>query len=234
MTNPDRDQALRRFLEASFLERRREVSKAGRRGKRPFITISRQAGAGGQSLAQVIVDEFAKQSSEPALHGWNSYDRLICETIVSDPELNVSLRGLLSEQYLSRAEDYVSVLLGKSFQDDVQKKVAVAIRELALVGHTILVGRGGSCITRDITPGIHIRLVAPREVRVMRMMDALSKSKEETARWVDEHDRGRARLVRSRFGKDIDDPLLYDAVWNTDAISLELITRCLAEMVRAK
>ena len=67
----------------------------------------------------------------------------------------------MTEEYRTRAEDFVSVLLGKSFQDEVQKKISVAIRELALVGKAILIGRGGACITGDLHPGVHVRLVAP-------------------------------------------------------------------------
>ena len=66
------------------------------------------------------------------------------------------------------------------------------------------------------------------------MMEIFSISEREASGWVDDQDRSRRRMVSSRFGKDIDDPLLYAAVWNTDDLSLEVIARCVSEMVREK
>ena len=231
---PTHDEVMRRYLVASFRERRQAVREVDRRGEFPFITISRQAGAGGGALAKAILAEFARHPLDPMLQGWSSYDRELCTLIVSDPELNVSLRELVTEEYRTRAEDIVSVMLGKSFQDDVQKNIAIVIRELALVGRAILVGRGGACITRDLALGVHIRLIAPRDLRVKQMAEQFSISETEASRRVDEQDRSRTRMVKRRFGKDIDDPELYDAVWNTGSVSLEMVARCVSEMVRGK
>jgi cytidylate kinase len=234
MRTREHHQPLRTYLAANFRERRQAAKEGERRGELPFIAISRQTGAGGESLARAIVAEFERHPGEPALQGWSSFDRELCETIVSDPDLSVSLTELVTEDYRTRAEDFVSVLLGKSFQEEVQKKISVAVRELALVGRAILVGRGAVCITRDLAPGVHIRLVAPRDVRVNRMMGLFSITEQEAVRRVDQQDRSRTRMVRSRFKKDIDDPLLYDAIWNTDSVSLEVLARCVLEMVRER
>jgi cytidylate kinase len=102
------------------------------------------------------------------------------------------------------------------------------------VGKVILMGRGGVSITRDLASGVHIRLVAPRDTRVQRTMGNLGISEKEAARWVDDQDRSRARMVKSRFKQNIDDPLLYDAVWNTDTVPLDAIARYVTEMVRGK
>ncbi|MDJ0848409.1 MAG: cytidylate kinase-like family protein [Myxococcota bacterium] len=229
-----RDEALRTLLLANLRERRGAVVEVARRGELPFVTISRQAGAGGRSLASAILAEFERHPGEPLLQGWSSFDQELCEMVATDPELNVSLTELVTEEYRTPAEDYVSVLLGKSFQDEIQKKISVSIRELALVGKAIVVGRGGVCITGDIGPGIHIRLVAPREVRVERMMESFAASEKEAGTWVDEQDRSRAKMMKSRFGRDIDDPLLYHAVWNTDRTPFELIARSVRDLIRAK
>ncbi|MGI9592920.1 MAG: AAA family ATPase [Myxococcota bacterium] len=234
MNRKEHGQPLRTCLTAHFRERRRAEKDKPRRGELPFITISRETGAGGQSLARAILAEFERHPGEPSLQGWSSFDQELCETIVSDPELNVSLTELVTEDYRTKAEDFVSVLLGKSFQEEVQKKISVTLRELALVGKAILVGRGGSCITHDLAPGVHIRLVAPRDVRVQRMVELFSISEEEAARRVDQQDRSRAKMLKSRFKRDIDDPLHYDAIWNTDRVSLEVLARCVLEMIRER
>jgi len=47
-------------------------------------------------------------------------------------------------------------------------------------------------------------------------------------------DRDRARLVRDYFNADIDDPLQYDAVWNTSTAPIDFIAAALVEMIRLK
>ena len=57
---------LKSYLEsAAFQERAREAARL----PMPFITISRQAGAGAQTLAQAILAEMGR-GSDPLLRGW--------------------------------------------------------------------------------------------------------------------------------------------------------------------
>ena len=37
-------------------------------------------------------------------------------------------------------------------------------------------------------------------------------------------------MMKKRFKRDIEDPLLYDATWNTDYVPLEVIARWAVEM----
>jgi hypothetical protein len=66
------------------------------------------------------------------------------------------------------------------------------------------------------------------------MMESFDISEKQAARWVDDQDRARARLMKSRFKRDIGDPLLYDAIWNTDFVPLEVIARWAVEMVLSR
>lgn len=227
-------EALKSFVATATRERRQAGAEAAAQGQLPFITLSRQAGAGGRSLARAILAEFETRAEDPRFQGWSIFDEELCAMIASDPEVHVSFRELLTEEYRSWAEDVVSVLLGKSFQDEVQKKISVTIRQLALVGKAILVGRGGASITRDLPRGVHVRLVAPGDVRVRWMMRVFDISQKEAGRWVEDQDRSRARMVKSRFKRDIDDPLLYDAIWNTESVPVEVIARCLAEVIASR
>ena len=123
--------ALRGHLRAAVRERQQAAEKKPPVGELPFITISRQAGAGGRSLARALLAEFEKHPDEPRLQGWHSFDEELCQLIVSDPELNVSFSELVTESFRTRSEDLVSVMLGKSFQDDVQRRISVTLRNLA-------------------------------------------------------------------------------------------------------
>lgn len=49
-----------------------------------------------------------------------------------------------------------------------------------------------------------------------------------------EHDLGRTRYVRKYYGKDIDDPLLFHLVINTDRIPHPEAARMIADAVTAR
>ena len=66
------------------------------KGLYPFVTISRQTGAGGNRLAKAIVKEMEQLPNDPLFQGWQILDREICERLVADPELKVSMESLLS------------------------------------------------------------------------------------------------------------------------------------------
>ena len=92
-----RIEALTARLGAALHERQQAAERSAPLGELPFITISRQAGARGRTLARAILAEFEKHAKEPRLQGWNSFDEELCQLIVSDPKLNVSLSELITE-----------------------------------------------------------------------------------------------------------------------------------------
>jgi cytidylate kinase len=199
---------------------------------RPFVTISRQTGAGGHTLAETLLRAMGEEYRDPVFQGWQVFDRALCERLTEDPKLHVSMRSLLTEEYRSQIEDVIFSLLGRETpQDVVLKKLFETIRSLAILGHAIIVGRAGACVTKGIPGGVHVRLVASEPTRVRRMRQLFGTSELEAREAVKTQDRARAALVRTQFHRDVDDPLLYDAVWNTDAVAFDTIARSIVAMI---
>lgn len=215
----DAIEGINRFLKAAAYER----ANARERSPLPFITISRESGAGGRRLAQALMDAFAARSGDALFEGWKVFDRALCERVAEDDELDVGLRSLLDESSLNAVQDMVAVLMGRTPQQLVHQKVGETVRELAVVGKAIVIGRGGAGLTRDLAAGIHLRLVAPFPVRVEREKRRRSGEVDDVEKWLREQDRNRASLVERLSGRQIDDPLLYDAIWNTERAPLELV-----------
>lgn len=225
----DQIEAIQRYLRHAA---RPYPARSGReRGSLPFITISRESGAGGTLLAQQLLASFEARKDDPVFEDWGVFDSELCELVASDPELNVGLRELLDESSLNAAEDMVAMMLGRSPQREVHRKVTETIRELALVGKAIIVGRGAAGITRDLATGIHFRLVAPLSVRVERLMPEVEGDLDAVTRAVRERDRNRATLVRRICDRDIHDSLLYDAVWNTERTPVDVIVQSVLDWV---
>jgi len=101
---------------------------------------------------------------------------------------------------------------------------------MATFGKVIIIGRAGCCITESLPLGIHVRLTASLKNRVEKMGSVRGDS----LRSVQHFDRDRAKLVRIHFRRDITDPLLYDAIYNTDRLPLDLIAQIILSIVNTK
>jgi len=201
----------------------------------PFITISRQAGAGGHMLARKILRLMDKQLDEEWAKGWEMFDHQLCLLVAQDPKLKSSFESLLAEEY--RPESFVmlsEMIAGESRQHISNKKVFEIIRILAMLGKVVVVGRAASFITRDLGTGIHVRLVAPEPHRIRNMREFLYDDDASARAGVRKQDRDRARLVHDYFNADISDPLNYDATWNTAQISLDDIAAAIVQMLARK
>lgn len=226
---------------ASFVDSLHYREKSGpefdpKKGCFPFITISRQAGAGGQALAALLSEKIQKLHHEPLFQGWQLCNQELCQMIIrDDPALKGAVESLRRTEYHSQAEDFLSqVIYGSSSQDLVVKKMFHLMRTFALHGKVVFVGRGSTFLTRDLPLGVHVRLEAPMESRVRRMMFALGLNEKKARETIEEKDKAKAGLVKTFFNKDIRDPLLYDMLWNTERVPIEEIAKLLIEMVRSK
>jgi cytidylate kinase len=108
------------------------------------------------------------------------------------------------------------------------------ILKLARLGRCIIVGRGGNIITAKLKGGVHVRLIAPEDVRLAHLKTHFKMDDKTAAKYLHDHDEGRRRYVKTNFQRDIDDPLLYDAVLNTGLLGFEKTADLLAGMVASK
>lgn len=226
----ERSEAVLKFLGSQSYEKGGQPTP----GERAFVTISRQAGAGGRALAAALLEEFARRGN-PVLTGWQWADRPVCESLASDPRLHTSLAALLDEHYRSRLEDFLSQLLsGAAPQLKLYHALFGTVRALAAVGRVVLVGRAGVCATRGLPGGVHVRLVGSRGARIERVSRRFGWDTAKAESWVDQQDRDRAAVVKEYFGRDAADPLLYDLVVNTDRVPVPSAASAVAELVLAR
>jgi cytidylate kinase len=138
----------------------------------PFVTISRETGAGAGDLGRALVQRLNEAPHEPP--DWSLWDRELVEKVAADHHLSRQLLESLEETKRSWLEDlFYGISVESGHVDDfiAYKRVAETIRAMAEVGHVVIVGRGAVFITRKLPAGIHVRLVAPLAFRV----DALAR-----------------------------------------------------------
>jgi len=233
---PDAISLIRSLISSAGFSGHRAAVESLAKPKYPFVTISRQAGAGGHSLCAALQHLLESSPHDPFLMGWRLLDaKAVHDLLQRDSHLEVPLRTLDDEEYHSGIEDLVYNLIAHRVpQDMVIHKTFMLIRSLARQGKVIILGRGAACLTADLPTGIHVRLVAPWTDRVQRMSQLGHLSDDAAARSVAEQDTFRLRLVRDCFGKDVNDPLLYHCLWNTHMVPIDEIARRILQMIRER
>jgi cytidylate kinase len=201
----------------------------------PFLTIAREPGAGGHLLAHVILTDFLKQKDRALFDGWHVFDRELCQVVAEDPALQTSMESLLSEEHRSEFSDFVEgMLTGQTKQYRIDKLTLRVVRLLATLGKVIIVGRAGACVTRNMPGGIHIRLVAPLSLRIRWLTKKFKIDREEARRLITKQARDTRALVKEFFDHEVDDPLIYDAIWNTSRAGMQEISASVIEMIRQR
>jgi cytidylate kinase len=89
------------------------------------------------------------------------------------------------------------------------------MKELAERGNVLLVGRGGNFFLRDRPAAFHVRLVAPPEVRLRRVMEHRWLREKPARQLIAQSDAGRRSFCESYFGADWTSPLEYHLTVNS-------------------
>lgn len=199
---------------------------------RPFITLSRETGAGATTLGRELIPHLDRQFGAEGT-SWVFLDRDLLTHALTRHQLPARLAAYLPEDRISEIRSAIGELVGlHPSLWQLEQKVTEAILQLAHVGYVIFAGRAAHLITRSLPGGLHVRLVASRETRVPRIAALLRCSPELAATHIDKNDAARRRFVQTHFGRDINDPHLYDLILNTDYISTSASARLVLTALR--
>jgi hypothetical protein len=227
--------ALERYLESvKYTSRplRESLSHPpGEHGR--VITISRQAGSGAHVVAEELIARLEARA-RPGSPPWTVFDRNLVDRVLKDHELPDRLAEFMPEDRVSGIADTIDELFGvRPSTLTLVRKTADTILRLAELGNVVLIGRGANIITRKLDYAFHVRLVGSVERRIQYVQGYLQLSPQAAAEYVREEDLGRKRYVKKYYAKDIDDPLLYHLVINTDRVSYVEAAQMITEAVSA-
>lgn len=197
---------------------------------KPAITISRMTGAGGHVIASELAEYM--QKCVPGHEPWTVFDQNLVEKVLEDHNLEKRLADIMTEEHKSMYADLVEALVGKhpSTWTLVEHTNATILR-LATIGNVILVGRGGVVITSKLSNVFHVRLVGSLEKRIEYGRRVYGVDRDAALNFIKKRDEGRRRYLKDYFGVDVDNPLLYHIVINTDLIGYEEATRMIGDEV---
>ena len=183
----------------------------------PVITISQAAGARGNLIAGEIVRQLRGNPAIPRHHAWTLFNQSLIRRVVEEHRLPKSTIGFFPEDRTGHLADFLGEAFGlhPGVYTSVAKTAETILR-LAQTGNAVIVGRGGNFITRNIEKAVHVRLVGTLEIRIRNFARIYKLTPAEAAKEVARRDRGRKNYILENFREDINDPLHYDLVLNTD------------------
>ena len=95
------------------------------------------------------------------------------------------------------------------------------VRELARSKSVVIRGRGSQFILRNYQGALHVLVVAPIEVRVKRFSENRRLDPENAQQEIVRIDSSRREFIKRYFQAEMDDPIHYDLVINTEHLSFE-------------
>jgi len=194
------------------------------------ITISRQSGCGAHALAEKLAVCLQARSPKDA-PPWTAFDRNLVEKVLEDHNLPKRIASHMPEDRVSQINDIIEELFGlRPALWTLVKETSETILQLCELGNAIIVGRGANIITAKLPHVLHIRLVGSLERRIQQMQQFEKLDRKAAARRIRQEDLGRQRYVKKHFEKDVNDPLLYHLVINTDLVSLDDAARLIGDL----
>jgi cytidylate kinase len=212
-----------------YIESHSKESKETKRG--PCITVSRQSGAG-SSLVDDKLKEIFESNQKPGYGEWAIFDKNLMEKIMEDHNIPQRLSKLFTLEKQSAITNMVTELLGlQPSARTILHKTAHTILQLAQTGNSIIVGRAGNIVTSKLNNVFHIRLIAPIEDRILRIQSYYDFNRKEAIEWIKKEDQSRYEYYMKNYHKDINDPLLYHMVLNTNLLGYDEAATIIAKAV---
>jgi cytidylate kinase len=191
----------------------------------PIVTISRQAGSRGSyfgsRLAQKLGYQRLHREAIDAICFQSGYVKRIVESLDdrNRSELALLIDGIFSGQMVDHADYF--------------RHLYQVVLSMSRLGGVVLIGRGGNFILGP-KHGFHLRIIAPRGLRIENLMRYRNLTEHEAKEYVEKTDSDRRLFISRQFKADIDDACHYDLVINTALLDVEDLVETIGLAIKAK
>ncbi len=170
------------------------------------ITISRQMGSLGTEIAQKVAGQLQYEYLDRGgiEQGLTAYG-LAAPEVEKFDEKNPPFWANWQNQ-------------GRKFFHAMQ----MVIYEAARKDKVVIVGRGGQLLLREIPGVLHVRIIAPLQDRVRRLVEKDGGNEKESLRILKQSDRDSGGFIRSFFDADWENADLYDLTINTHCLPVDV------------
>ena len=198
------------------------------------VTVSREYGSGGGEIAARLTRKL----------GWQLIDHAVIEQAARELGVHETEVAKHDEEYvqttlsriLNRIQNFASATFipgapgaaplfaspppaaeTRAYQQTIRDIITAA----ANTGHVVIVGRGGQVLLADRRDVLHIRVVAPLELRIAYVARREGLAMDAARTRVQAKDRARERYMQTQYHCQHEDPHLYDLVIDTAVLDLD-------------
>ena len=209
------------------------------------ITISRQFGAGGKTLGEMVSNEL----------GYPLFDNELIQMVAEKAKVSSMRIENIEKESIGKFRKFLSGMVPRTLsgmvpravvdqrgeakaKDSISEEVYVdllhgIINKIYEGGNALIIGRGSQYILKDKQDVFHVLVAADKDDRGKFLVNKYGLSPKNAMQAVDLDDKRRRNLYR-KFGKsDYDQSLCYHLVLNTSKIDLKTGCEIICELVSA-
>ena len=225
----------------------------------PVITLSRQYGSWGDEIGQDVAAKLGVRYVDREIINAVSQRMGTAEQLVSDIEEKspsfakrvadaiiqafadgtrlAPLGGVVPSPVLAPPDEFTPEDEPQVFTFDVNDVlylnfVRQVVRDVADTGNAVIVGRATHLLLKDVPGALHVHVVAPVEIRVERIMEERTCSREEAEKRARDSDHGRESYTSRFYHSRWSDPTLYHLTINTGLLTRLEATHTIVSAVR--
>lgn len=224
---------LQKYLEERHKnQRKKQPAEPG-----PVVTISREFGCSGKFLADKIAYRLKQEGRGEASKGkWKVISKEILERSAKELELDPShIEYVFNYEKKSAIDEILGALSFKYYKSDrkIKNTIKNVIYTFGKQGNSIILGRGGSAITRNIEKAVHIRLIAPLNWRTEVIKKRFQLDNKKARDYIIDIDKKRAELRNEMAGVTVDDTH-YDLIFNAQNFTYDEMTQIIIEIMEMR
>jgi cytidylate kinase len=185
----------------------------------PLITLTTSIGCGATSVSQKVADclkielyDDERLQKEALEMGYSSKDL---------KGFDEKAPGLFDRLLRRRPEIYNELM-------------AAVIYEVAHRGEGIIIGHGANFFLEDFSCALHLRMHAPKQFRIRRLVDQLKIGPDTALRMIENRDNELKAFLSFSLQIDWNDFTLYDLVINVDKLGIDAVAEMIVNLAKTE
>lgn len=207
----------------------------------PVVTISRQAGCSAQRIAiklSKILTGYSYMSETKTDAEWEWVDKKVFANVVKEMIADIEAGDYDDKVEAVQKLNEVSKAFSEEKVYDIMDEKLIQILKgiicrLAYEGRKIIVGRSAGVILKDVPNKLNIRLEAPADWRINRIMQINDFSQAEAARYINEMDKKRDSFIEKIIGRKAENND-FDVIFNYASLQDDEIVDAIVNILRNK
>jgi len=206
----------------------------------PVVTISREPGCSAQRIAiklSKILTGYSYISDTKTDRPWNWVDKDVVRKAINEMDAHVAKNIGYNDEFKDHLKDvekaFSKEAAGNISDPKIFNTIKSLICKLAIDGRYIIVGRAANVILKDLSNKLSIKLEAPAEWRVNRVMQMQNLTHAKAESMILEQDEQRALFIEGISGRKPNN-YDFDVIFNYSTMPDDQIIDAIVHILRSR